>query len=103
MATRMAARGRQLRLTPLAGSDLEDIWRYTFEHWSFEQANLYHRDLVPTMEALARGDKTGRACTVRDGYFQYAVGSHLVFWRETNATLDVIRILHQRMDVGRHL
>ncbi|AYZ65187.1 type II toxin-antitoxin system RelE/ParE family toxin [Burkholderia multivorans] len=99
----MAVKGRQLRLTPLAESDLEDIWRYTFEQWSFEQANRYHRDLAATMEALARGDKIGRICTVRDGYYRYAVGSHVVFYRETEYALDVIRILHQRMDVERHL
>lgn len=99
----MAARGLQLRLTPLAESDLEDIWLYTFEHWSIEQANRYHRDLVATMEALARGEKTGRVCTVREGYLQYAAGSHIVFYRETETTLDVTRVLHQRMDVDRHL
>lgn len=99
----MAARGLQLRLTPLAESDLEDIWRYTFEHGSIDQADRYHRDLVSTMEALARGGKAGRVCAVRDGYRQYAVGSHIVFYRETEATLDVSRVLHQRMDVDRHL
>lgn len=99
----MAVRARQLRLTPLAQSDLEDIWRYTAAHWSPGQADRYHRDLVATMEALARGEKAGRACLVRDGVFQYPAGSHIVFWRETDITLDVIRVLHQRMDVGRHL
>ncbi|MFP6559929.1 type II toxin-antitoxin system RelE/ParE family toxin [Paraburkholderia sp. B3] len=99
----MGARGRQLQLTPLAVADLEDIWRYTFTQWSSGQANRYHRDLVATMEALAHGDKIGRACAVRDGYWRYAVGSHVVFYRETDRTLDVIRILHQRMDVERHL
>lgn len=67
----MAAKGLQLRLTPLAESDFEDIWRYTFEHWSIDQADRYHRDLVSTMEALARGGKAGRVCSVRDGYRQY--------------------------------
>ena len=99
----MAARGRAVQLTPLAESDLEDIWHYTFAHWSLEQANRYHRDLVATMEALAQGDKTGRVCTVRDGYWRYAVGSHVIFYQETDQTLDVIRVLHQRMDVERHL
>jgi len=88
----MTARARQLQVTPLAESDLEDIWRYTFAHWSLEQADRYHRDLVATMEALTRGENTGSACQVRDGYFQYAVGAHLIFWREADATLDVIRI-----------
>lgn len=99
----MAVKGRQLRLTPLAEIDLEDIWRYTAEQWSLAQADHYHRDLIGTMEALARGKKAGRACIVRDGYFRYAVGSHVVFYRETDDTIDVIRVLHQRMDIERHL
>ncbi|WP_175961447.1 type II toxin-antitoxin system RelE/ParE family toxin [Burkholderia pyrrocinia] len=99
----MAVKGRQLRLTPLAELDLEDIWRYTVEHGSLEQADHYHRDLVGTMEALARGKKAGRTCIVRNGYFRYAVGSHVVFYRETDDTIDVIRVLHQRMDIERHL
>ncbi|WP_241299934.1 type II toxin-antitoxin system RelE/ParE family toxin [Burkholderia stabilis] len=99
----MAVKGKQLRLTPLAELDLEDIWRYTAEHWSFAQADHYHRDLIGTMEALARGKKAGRTCIVRDGYFRYAVGSHVVFYRETDDAIDVIRVLHQRMDIERHL
>ncbi|WP_239511281.1 type II toxin-antitoxin system RelE/ParE family toxin [Burkholderia sp. JP2-270] len=55
------------------------------------------------MEALARGKKAGRTCIVRDGYFRYAAGSHVVFYRETDDALDVIRALHQRMDIERHL
>ncbi|RQT38490.1 type II toxin-antitoxin system RelE/ParE family toxin [Burkholderia contaminans] len=55
------------------------------------------------MEALARSEKAGRTCIVRDGYFRYAVGSHVVFYRETEYTIDVIRVLHQRMDIEQHL
>ncbi|MFD1558399.1 type II toxin-antitoxin system RelE/ParE family toxin [Paraburkholderia silviterrae] len=99
----MAAKGRQVRLTPLAESDLEEIWHYTFSQWSMDQADSYHRDLISTIEALACGTKVGRICTVRDGYWRYAAGSHVIFYREAAQTLDVIRILHQRMDVERHL
>ncbi|WP_028222682.1 type II toxin-antitoxin system RelE/ParE family toxin [Paraburkholderia oxyphila] len=99
----MAARGRQVRLTPLAESDLEEIWRYTFSQWSKDQADSYHRDLISTIEALACGIKVGRICTVRDGYWLYTAGSHVIFYREAAHTLDVIRILHQRMDVDRQL
>ena len=99
----MAVKGRQLQLTPLAELDLEGIWLHTAEHWSLGQADHYHRDLIATMEALARGEKVGRTCVVRDGYFRYAVSSHVVFYRETDYTLDVIRILQQRMDIERHL
>jgi toxin ParE1/3/4 len=99
----MAAGGPQVWLTPLAKSDLEDIWPYAFQHCSMDQADRYHRDLISTIEALVRGAKTGRICAVRDGCWRYVAGSHVIFYRETAQMLDVIRILHQRMDVERHL
>lgn len=92
-----------MRLRPLAEADLEEIWLYTFKRWSPEQADKYIYDLVDAIEHLARGDKIGRVCDVRDGYFQYSVGSHIVFYRVTPDALDVTRILHQRMDIDRHL
>ena len=33
----------------------------------------------------------------------YAVGSHVIYFREHENTLLVVRILHGRMDVGRHM
>jgi len=99
----MSAKRRQIKLRPLAQADLEQIWLYTFERWSLEQADRYVRDLVATMKDLARDTKTGRICNVREGYYQYAVGSHIVFYRVTSDALDITRILHQRMDVERHL
>lgn len=99
----MSPKERELRLRPLAEGDLEEIWLYSFKHWSARQADSYVKDLVSAMNELARGTKTGRDCGVRDEYFQYAVGSHLIFYRVTNTTVDVTRILHQRMDLKRHL
>jgi len=99
----MATKSWQLQLAPRAESDLQEIWEYTFEHWSIGQADRYLRDLIETMQALARGRKSGQVCTVREGYLRYSVGSHVVFYRQTPTTLNVVRVLHQRMDVGRHL
>ena len=94
---------RRYRLTPQAEADLEEIWLYTFENWSLEQADTYHTGIVATFEGLASGTKKGRRVTVREGYFKYAVGSHFVCYRQSDAGIDVIRVLHQRMDIGRHL
>ncbi|KGE10506.1 type II toxin-antitoxin system RelE/ParE family toxin [Burkholderia gladioli] len=99
----MPDKARAVRLTPLAEADLEDIWTYTFEQWSLEQAERYVGDLVEAFERLARGDWVGRSSRASDDYRRYLVGSHVVFYRETTTTLDVIRVLHQRMDVDRHL
>ena len=91
------------RLSRPAIVDLEHIWSWTEQRWSAEQAESYHASLIAAFEGLSHGRKKGRAVDVRDGYHKYAVGSHLIFYRPSAIGIDVIRILHQRMDVERHL
>ncbi len=91
------------RLSPRAEADLEDIWSYTAERWSPAQAERYHAMIVDGFEGLASGEKRGRPSDIRAGYLSYPVGSHLVFYTVSETGLDVIRVLHQRMDVSRHL
>lgn len=99
----MAAEHANYRLSPLARADLEDIYAYTLKTWSSAQAVRYHNDIVMTFNDLASGRKSGRLVDIRDGYFKYAVGSHMVFFRHVDHGIDIMRILHQAMDVGRHL
>jgi toxin ParE1/3/4 len=40
---------------------------------------------------------------VRRGYRQYPSGSHVLFYRFTADGIDVVRILHERMDYERHI
>lgn len=91
------------RFTPRARADLEEIWRYTFGRWSPDQADRYHQAIVDAAGELATGAKVGRAVEIGAGYLKYAVGSHVIFYRQTDAGIDVIRILHQRMDVSSRL
>jgi len=95
--------GRRYQLAPLAEADLEGIWLYTLRNWSMEQADSYHRDRVAALEGLATGRKLGRKVDVRPGYLKYAVGEHVVYFREDDAGIVVVRVLHGRMDVRRHL
>ncbi|KAB2784516.1 MULTISPECIES: type II toxin-antitoxin system RelE/ParE family toxin [Brucella/Ochrobactrum group] len=91
------------QLTPLAEADLEDIWVYTLREWSLEQANSYITDVMDAFEGLRDDSKRGRFADIRPGYLKYAVGSHVIYFREHENTLLVVRILHGRMDVGRHM
>ena len=91
------------RLSPLAELDLEEIWLYTFNRWSMEQADTYHRNLVAAFEALAIGWKQGRPADVLPGFQKYLCGSHVIYFMDYPNHLDVIRILHQRQDAERHL
>lgn len=91
------------QLTLLAEADLEEIWVYTLSEWSLEQANSYINDVIDAFEGLRDGSKRGRPIDIRSGYLKYAVGSHVIYFREDANSLIVVRILRGRMDVGRYL
>jgi toxin ParE1/3/4 len=92
-------------LTPAAQADLRQIWDDTAARWGEAQAERYILGIRNACEALADGRRTGRAIDdVRPGYRKLAVGSHFLFYRLTEAgVIDIIRILHRRMDVPAHL
>lgn len=96
-------KARPWGLTPLAEDDLEGIWLYTFRRWSPEQADRYHLGLVAAFEGLARGDFRGSPTDIRPGYFKYPCGAHVIYFRDAGHRLEIVRILHGRQDVDRHL
>ena len=92
-------------LSPAAQADLSQIWDYSARNWGAEQADRYILAIRDACEALADGSRRGRAVDdIRPGYRKLAVASHFLFYRITDAgMIDVIRILHQRMDVASRL
>jgi toxin ParE1/3/4 len=92
-------------LSPAAQLDLEQIWDYTCDRWGEDQAEKYVREIERAIQRVVQNPMIGRACDeVRAGYRRHAVGSHTLYYRLAGADgIDVVRILHQRMDVDRHL
>ena len=91
-------------LSPKAKSDLSGIWDYTLLEWGVEQAEKYVRELWSTMERAARDPTTSIDIgDVRRKYRKSRAGSHVIFFKVTDDGIDVVRILHQRMDFERHL
>jgi toxin ParE1/3/4 len=92
-------------LSPAAQLDLEQIWDYTCDRWGDDQAENYVREIERAIQRVVQNPMIGRACDeVRAGYRRHAVGSHTLYYRlATPECIDVVRILHQRMDVDRHL
>jgi toxin ParE1/3/4 len=92
------------RLSPGARADLEDIWRYTAEHWSIDQADHYHNLLMDGIESLVGAAHRGIAVDhIRPGYRRLNAESHVIFYRPAENGIEIIRILHGRMDFNRHL
>lgn len=78
-------------VSPAARVDLDQIWDYTCERWDAKQAEKYIREIQRAIERIT-------------DYRKHAVGSHTLYYRITDTDLiNVVRILHQRMDVDRHL
>ena len=71
--------------------------------WSPHHADRTHPAIVDAAGDLETGATAARAVEIGAGYLKYAVGSHVIFYRQTDAGIDVIRILHQRMDVPSRL
>ena len=89
-----------------AQSDLENIWLYTFETWSIEQADRYIELIVDEIEYLADNPKTGKDfSSVRKGYFSSKVKFHFIFYKinQKGELIEIIRILHQQMDIENRL
>lgn len=90
-------------LAPLAEKDLEEIWRYTYETWSLEQADRCYAELVRAFQQLALRQRCWLTTDLRKGYFRGLVVRHQIFFRETESKITIIRILHQSMDTATHL
>jgi toxin ParE1/3/4 len=87
------------RLTPSAIADLEEIWRYTAEHWSIDQAERYADSFSQSFETLLRMPKIARE---RQEFTPpvrlHRSGQHLIVYRIEAGHILVIRILGGRQD-----
>jgi toxin ParE1/3/4 len=93
-----------LIFAPRAARDIDEIYEFTAEQWGAGRAESHIASLRQRCESLARGEITGRdAGHIRSGYRRVQAGSHVIFSRTSGETVEIVRILHARMDFGRHL
>jgi len=88
-------------LTNLAVSDLAEIWNYTYEEWSEKQANKYYKLLLESCQELANYPAFRKNYDlVEHGLLGYKASPHIIFFRIISVTeIEILRILHQRMDL----
>ncbi len=92
------------RLTGLAISDLLDIGRYTEKTWGRVQRNAYLLQIDSCFHMLAENPGIGRDRGVlMPGCHAYPVNRHVIFYRQAKAGIEIIRVLHERMDIPAHL
>ena len=89
------------RLTPAAKSDLLEIWNYTVETWGEKQAEKYLQDIEVKLEKLAANPELGkRRSEISPGYYSFPGEKHIIFYLQSGNYIDIIGILHRRMDIN---
>lgn len=91
------------QLSQLAEQDLKEIGRYTEKTWGRKQRNVYLSDLDRCFYRLADSPDLGKACDeIRVGYRRFYQGKHVIFYRQVENGIVIVRVLHERMDFERH-
>jgi len=88
-----------------AAEDIENIWLYTLENWSVEQADRYYNLIMDEIEWVAKNFESGKSMEfIRKGYRASKVKSHVIFYRKSQSDIvEIIRVLHQSMDIENRL
>lgn len=85
--------------------DINKIWIYTAENWSVEQADRYYNLILDEVEYISQNfDMALDFGKIRKAYRFSKVKSHLVFFKKNKYNeIEVIRVLHERMDIENRL
>jgi len=91
----------KFHLTNKAVQDLSEIWDYTYEVWSENQADKYYFELLEDCKELSENQILGKNyIEIEKDIFGYLSGQHVIFYRILNEKeIEIIRFLHASMDL----
>lgn len=83
---------------------METVWLYSLNQWGAQQTDRYIDGLTEAFAFLADSPKAGSACDdIRQGYRRHLIVRHVIYYRETDYGIEIMRVLHDRMLASRHL
>lgn len=82
-------------------NDLKDIWDYTFKKWSENQADKYYATLKIACKEIGDNHEFAKKYDkISKNLFGLKSGKHIIFFQHiTEGEIEIIRILHERMDL----
>lgn len=88
-------------LTNKAVDDLATIWDYTYDEWSESQADKYYLLLLNSCQEIAENPSLGKKYdNVTEKLLGFKSNQHIIFYQIiSNREVEIIRILHVRMDL----
>jgi toxin ParE1/3/4 len=89
------------KFTNKAVDDLTQIWNYTYNEWSENQADIYYQMLLENCKELAFNPDLGKEYSeVTENVLGFRAGRHIIFYRRIEGNeIEIIRILHEQMDL----
>jgi toxin ParE1/3/4 len=92
------------KISNLAKTDLEEIWYYTFENWSTEQANVYYQKILASIKLICENPKIGKSIQqIKKHHRILQVQSHLIIYKIDKEFIWIDRVLHKSMDISTKL
>lgn len=82
-------------------NDLTEIWNYTLQEWSEKQADKYYQTIRSACKEIENNPAIGKVYTeVSKNLLGFKSGKHILFYHLVSENeLEIIRILHERMDL----
>ncbi len=91
-------------VTEEAQADIKVVGRYTNRVWGRDQRIKYIAELGKFFGQLAKNPRLGKDYSyVLDGCFGYIYQHHIVFYIKVPHGIEIIRVLHQTMDMESRL
>jgi len=92
-------------LTNKAVADLNEIWEYTLENWSENQADRYYDMLLGICQDIADNPELGKNYDgIKSDLFGLKTNQHVIFYRKSEVNpIEITRILHERMDLKKRI
>lgn len=85
--------------------DLNDIWVYTIDEWSEKQADKYYLAIEFACTQIGKNPELGKEYDgISNNLLGLRIGKHIIFYQVISKDrVEVIRILHERMDLKSRL
>lgn len=91
-------------LSPQAENSLIQISEYTLGNFGEQQKRKYLKMLRERMREAAASPTKGRERNdIKQGYYSIQAEKHHNYYRQGNACIEIIDILHQSMEPSLHL
>lgn len=91
-------------LSPQAEKSLSQISSYTLKNFGERQRKKYLSMLRKEMRAVAADPKKGRRRNdIKPGYLSVSVEKHHIYYRISDAHIEIMDVLHQSMEPNFHL